>query len=185
MKRTFFAIDIKTNKRLSDICNQFKNALSGEPIKWVNPDHFHITLFFLGKTKDEQIPSIINETEKVVSGSSSFDLTLKGCGVFPCISRPAVLWVGAEKNPVLEDLKLSLDKTLSDMGYVADNRPFKPHLTFGRIKEINNRQALNLYLEKFRNIPIGEVHISRLVFYESLLTPSGPVYYILKEFPMA
>lgn len=183
MKRTFFAIKIKLTDKILSTYSYFKNSFLHEKIKWVDPNQFHITLFFLGATQQEQIPSIIHEMKKAVSEIPNFHLVLKGCGVFPSQAHPSVLWLGVERNPVLENLKLVIDNTLILAGFEPERRPFSPHLTIGRIKEVRNNKLLKETLGKFNDEIIEISQITGLVFYESRLTPSGPEYFILNEFP--
>lgn len=182
MKRTFLAIEIDLNDKLLETYNCFLSGLKNEKIKWVNPYHFHITLFFLGETREEQIPAIINEVEQSVIGFQFFELSLRGCGVFPSPSQPSVLWFGIEPNIQLEKLKFEIDKTLDQIGFPAEKRIFKPHLTIARIKEIKNISRLAELLKYYKNEFLAQVTIEKLVYFESLLTPAGPVYSKLREF---
>ena len=94
MKRTFLAIEISPDNELLNVYNHLKEAFQNEKMRWVDPNHFHITLFFLGDTGEAQIPSIISKIEQSVTGISSFDLVLNGFGVFPTVLNPNILWIG-------------------------------------------------------------------------------------------
>jgi RNA 2',3'-cyclic 3'-phosphodiesterase len=182
MKRTFVAIEISPDNKLLNVYNHLKQAFLSENMRWVDSNHFHITLFFLGETLDEQIPSIISKIEQSVTGISSFDLVLKGFGVFPAAMNPNVLWLGIEKNEELLKLKSSIDKVLEPFGFKAEKRKFTPHLTIARVKEVENKNLINDSLINFKDVLIGQVRIDKLVFFESSLTPNGPVYNKLSEF---
>jgi RNA 2',3'-cyclic 3'-phosphodiesterase len=182
MKRTFLAIEISPDNELLNVYNHLKEAFLNEKMRWVDPIHFHITLFFLGDTGEAQIPSIISKIEQSVTGISSFDLVLNGFEVFPAVLNPNVLWIGIEKNEDILKLKKSIDKVLESFGFKAEKRKFTPHLTIARVKEVQNKSLVNDLLNKFKNVSIGLVKINKLVFFESRLTPNGPAYNKLSEF---
>lgn len=182
MKRTFLAIEISPGNKLLSVYNHFKGILQNEKIRWVNPDHFHITMFFLGETREDQIPLIISEIEQSINGANIFNLNIKGCGVFPAVVNPAVLWLGIEKSNELVKLKISIDETLKSFGFKAEKRKFTPHLTIARIKEIKDRSKLIENIGKFESESVGQVRIDKLVYFESMLTPNGPAYNKLSEF---
>ena len=67
-------------------------------------------------------------------------------GAFPGKSRPRVIWVGLGGDvDGLSRIKVRLDALLEPLGFTPENRrPFKPHLTIGRVKKINNPRQLNM-----------------------------------------
>lgn len=182
MKRTFLAIEISSGNELLVVYNNLKEAFQNENMRWVDPNHYHITLFFLGDTREEQIPSIITKIEQTITGTSVFDLVLKGYGVFPEVLNPNVLWLGIEKNEALFKLKISIDKVLEPFGFKAEKRKFTPHLTIARVKDLQNKSLINDSMKNYKDILIGQVKIDKLVFFESRLTPNGPAYNKLREF---
>jgi RNA 2',3'-cyclic 3'-phosphodiesterase len=182
MKRTFLAIEISPDKELLNVYNHLREAFQNEKMRWVDPNHFHITLFFLGDTGEAQIPSIISKIEQSMTEISSFDLVLNGFGVFPAVLNPNILWIGIEKNEDLIKLKKSLDQVLESFGFKAEKRKFTPHLTIARVKEVQNSSLVNDFINKFKNVSIELVKIDKLVFFESRLTPNGPAYNKLSQF---
>jgi len=63
--RTFIAIKITPEKRLTELFTNLKNALKSEEIRWVDTNNLHLTLRFLGETSPEQVLETINVLESV------------------------------------------------------------------------------------------------------------------------
>ena len=176
MKRTFIAIKILPRESMVEIFNHFREDLSREKIKWVDPESMHITLCFLGDTNEDKIPGLKDETEKAVSFFPPLKLTFHGCGIFRNFRDPRVIWFGLEKNELLKDLKKSLDNTIEPFGFIPDKREFRPHLTMARIKWIRDISVLEDLIDAYKDEPVLVSEISEVIFYESILKPDGPVY---------
>lgn len=185
MKRTFLAIQIQANSYLSDCYSQFKKELSNDLIKWVPVEHFHITLIFLGSTREEMIPHITETIRQSMIKAAVLEIEIQGCGVFPDVQNPHVLWFGIKKSPGLEELKQQIDKSLEEINFHTEERPFRPHLTFGRIKQIRKSDTLTKLLRRYQNKMFLCRKAESLIFLESQLTSSGPVYSVLERFMLS
>lgn len=102
------------------------------PVRWVDLDHYHVTLKFLGDVRPERLEEIQEAADRVAGSTVGFDAELDGFGAFPTIRRPSTLWVGVEATPELRCLKQDLEWALSDLGFEKETRAFHPHLTLGR-----------------------------------------------------
>jgi RNA 2',3'-cyclic 3'-phosphodiesterase len=105
------------------------------PVRWIEPDDFHITLKFLGEVRREKLPAIESALERVASGTKPFVTALAGFGAFPTIRRPKVIWIGAGASPEFRCMKQDLEWALGERGFDAETRAFHPHLTLGRADE--------------------------------------------------
>jgi 2'-5' RNA ligase len=176
MKRTFIALKIEPGKEILECMEYLKKGLQGERIKWVDPGNLHITLKFLGDTDPGQIEEtrrILDETTPLFNAPC---LAFRGLGLFRNLRSPKVLWMGMDANPILQDLKKSLDLKLGSMGFPPEDRPFNPHLTLGRIKYIRDRKVLADLLGIYRDRMFQEKQIKEIIYYESILRPHGPEY---------
>ena len=182
MKRTFIATRIEPSTELLNAYTKLRNELENEKIKWVDPEIFHLTLFFIGDTEEESIAEIGNELSNLVDQLEKTTIRLQGLGVFKNIHKPRVLWAGIEDFEGLRRIKTLLDKTLLQLGFVPDNREFKPHLTLARIKWLDDKNKLNELLDIYRGQFFQVASISEIVYYESILKPSGPVYKPIERF---
>lgn len=181
MKRTFIAVKIPVESELDLMLNKFRKVLENEKIKWVKPDNFHITLYFLGNTEEKLIDPISKEIMNITNKNHSFSLTLSGVGVFKSIYSPKVLWIGIEDYFQLRNIKNDIDRSLESFGFVSDNREFKPHLTFGRPKWILEKNKLKDLLIRYQNQFFQKTEVKEIIFFESKLTKKGPVYNIISK----
>lgn len=176
MRRTFVAIKIPLTEHLHRFIDEIQQALMKEIIKWVEKNNMHITLKFLGDTKEEDISEIDNNLAQICNEYSSTQLKLTGTGVFKNFRNPRVLWIGTAYNPKLDQLYKSIDAALIQYGFETEDKQFIPHLTLGRIKWINNFSAFKERVLEHKDIDFGEVQINEVLFLESTLTPQGPIY---------
>ena len=176
MKRTFLAIKIVPGDKMREIYHHFRDELSGEKIKWVDLDSMHITLCFLGDTREDVIESLKPEITETANGFPALKLHFRGCGIFKNIRDPRVIWIGMKPDRVLSELKTSLDNLVVRAGFTLEKRDFRPHLTIARIKWIRNTDLLGNLVDKYHDEPVQESVINEVIFYESILKPERPVY---------
>ncbi len=181
--RIFIAIDLDPNLKnsLQDLIRKLQKT--GSHVKWVGLQGMHLTLKFLGETDPETILSVEGEIRRAVSEYSPFSLTFSGTGVFPGESRPRVLWIGLHDEPVLLRLQKSLEEGLKGLGFPAESRPFRPHLTLGRVKGPSGLRDVGADFSKYRDSYFGEMRVDRVALFQSVLKPAGAQYNILSEFP--
>jgi 2'-5' RNA ligase len=184
MKRTFFAVDIHPDERLSLVLRDVINHLAGEKIKWVSADKMHLTLKFLGDTPDDTIPEIIHSVDLSVREMPVMCLHLSKVGLFKNLHNPRVIWVGIAPCLPLEQAVQSLGGMLAPFGFPEDRVEFIPHLTLGRVKEIRQTEKLAGLLEKYKNESFGTICVREIIYYESMLKPEGPDYHPLARFPL-
>ncbi|NOX38064.1 MAG: RNA 2',3'-cyclic phosphodiesterase [Calditrichaeota bacterium] len=183
--RTFIAI--KISPELMQHCAALIDELKTLPaaVKWVKPETIHLTLKFLGNITRDQLEQVQQVVESVVRGEGAFELESAELGAFPSLDRPRVFWVGLAGNgqQQLMALQKKLESALAQIGFPEEARPFKPHLTLGRVK--SSRQLTQVIGKikstAFPNIafPVKEVLIMR-----SELRPDGARYSVLKSFPL-
>ena len=71
-----------------------------------------------------------------IDNSSTLQLSLSQLGVFPNTRRPRVLWAGIQGDlSVLAGLQIRVEEAAGRIGFVPEQRPYRPHLTLGRVRE--------------------------------------------------
>ncbi len=174
--RSFLAINLSP-----ETCLEIQEAVSrwsylGKGVKWVKPGNIHLTVKFLGNLIEDQVARVSKILRIICAGTVPFELELGSPGVFPNLRNPRILWLGLNGQlDCLEEFRNHIEKTLAAQGFEADNRPFIPHITIGRIKgKPPSREGLARFL---RSGTAGHVSIvDKLYFYQSRLKPAGPVY---------
>jgi 2'-5' RNA ligase len=187
--RTFVALPVPPAggpHRFLEACQRvLKN---GRPdVKWVSPEHFHVTLRFLGEVTEEQLPAVEEAVRQAAASVAPFAVRLSGWGAFPNANRPQTFWAavgeGAEPMRALERV---LTDSLEAAGIAPDKKPFHPHVTLGRMRTPAGTPALKDSLS--REPPSGEettFTARHITLFESRLTPSGPIYSALLEAPFS
>jgi len=182
MKRIFIALKVEAGETLLTMISLLRSRLSGENIRWTNPENIHITISFLGDTVEKLIKDINSMLKKKCEGSGRFELFIKGCGVFRNVNDPRIIWIGIEPSEKLLSLDGIIMKGLMGLGIEIEDRPFKPHLTIGRIKHLNDKETLKALIDKYQNLEIQNIVINEVILYESILLQSGPIYKPLTRF---
>ena len=151
----------------------------GQGIKWVEAKNIHLTLKFIGEVPEEKIGPITEAMKGTLAGRKKSEGRLIGCGGFPNLRNPRVVWVGLEGAESAAEIARDIERALVPLGIPAEKRGFSPHLTLGRIKWRADLSALTKYMESL-NFDAGPVILNRVALVKSTLTPSGPLYENLK-----
>ena len=139
--RLFIAINF-TNE-IKDQLNKLafelkKNTLSG---RFTLRDNFHLTLVFIGETKDmERAIEAMEESIKKLR-FSPFTISMEGLGKFKGRDKD-IYWVGIKDNPFLNKLNETLTLELRKSEFNIKEQEFKPHLTLGR--DVKLKKDFNL-----------------------------------------
>ncbi|WP_061213404.1 RNA 2',3'-cyclic phosphodiesterase [Syntrophomonas wolfei] len=182
--RAFLAIPVPDY--LKDYAFSIKKQLASiaRDVKWVERENYHLTLKFLGEIKRELTEKIKKDMESVADSCPPMQLEVNRLGVFPNHRRPRVIWLGIEgEMEKLNFLGERVDAHLYTLGGFAAEKKRSFHLTLGRIRSENNKEAL---LQQLALINRELVNISFPVheFYlmESQLSSRGPTYLLHKSF---
>jgi len=186
--RAFIALELSPQLRegLAGLMKDLKGP-RGIKGKWVPPENIHLTIRFLGEISQEQVEAVGNLLEEGARGRGVFTLSLVGLGAFPNTFRPRVLWVGVKKGTEpLERLHNRLEEGLFRLGFPPDDKAFKPHLTLARFKNpsLEVRRKVHAVCREMGERSWGEMVVSSLVLYESILSPQGASYRKVREVPL-
>ena len=183
--RAFLAIDPPEEilQAIGRIQGRLQMMIHGE-LRWVRPEAIHLTLEFFGDIPESAVADIAAVVEPAAAGAAPFSLAIGGAGVFPDQRRPRVLWLGMNGDvPRLLLFQQGLEAELGRIGFPAEERPFRPHLTLARIKSARGLTGLERALEMEEGSTAGEFTASGIGLIRSELTPRGAVYTRLKWFP--
>lgn len=185
--RSFLAFDIpeKMKEELSSIIS----LLSGKvkDMKWTELDLMHCTLRFFGEVEEELVMGRLSEViEREVRHQAPMKLLGRGIGVFPNWRYPKVIWAGLHgETESIISLHAKLEEAFEDFRFQKDKRQLRLHLTLGRTKgRFKEAKQLMQVVEKMTERAFGEVNVDSLTLYKSELTKDGPVYTVLKKFPL-
>jgi len=180
--RCFVAIDLDPTARqaLADLSNRMRRRLPAASLRWVDPQHIHLTVKFLGELKPDESEAVVASLTEGAARVGPADLTLTGLGAFPNAARARVIWVGIqEASGRLSQLHQATEQAMATLGYQRDERAFQPHLTVARVRPDIDRTDREALAAGLRQEQVGELAISRMaevVLFRSDLRPSGAVY---------
>jgi 2'-5' RNA ligase len=91
-----------------------------------------------------------------------------------------VLWIGAEAGAKeLETLARGVDEALSREGFGRPDKPFRAHLTVGRVRDAQRAASA---AERFSQEKVeGSFQVGKIVVVHSTLNPGGSIYRPLLE----
>ena len=181
MKRVFIAIKIILDEDSLAIIQTLKSQLSTEKIKWVEDQNHHLTLHFFGDISDSEIESTKTILKKV-SHRNSFELKIEGLSTFSRNGIPNIVFAKISASKDLKALNIDLQNELSNAGFSVRKGEYKPHLTLGRIKRVNDQMLMNDVLFDLRNCYFQTCSVNSITLFESELTPTGPIYSALEKF---
>lgn len=168
------------------------------PVRWIDPDNGHLTLHFLGDVEAEMAELLRMAMGVALTHHTAFELRTADPGAFPSARRPRVLWLGLWGQTYrLEALYNDLGDFLDDFGLDIEDVPFHPHITLGRVRDVEGLKV-GLLPDQVRDafatiqeeglaahdspvpFPITEIQLVR-----SHLSKDGPRYEVLARYTLA
>jgi 2'-5' RNA ligase len=142
-------------------------------------------LKFFGNIDRSAVESICAAVKKQAAATPSLQLKAERMGVFPDLRKPRVLWVGtAGESGKLALLQNHLEADFEKIGFPRENRPFRAHLTLGRIKDSRTAVSIGEALKKHSEFTAGEFRVHEVILFQSNLTPQGAIYTKLAAIPL-
>lgn len=184
--RTFIAIELpdKVKAAMKDVTDTLRK--SGADVRWVRPEGVHLTLKFLGGVEAVIMDELAGAVERAAKGTGSIELEVKGIGVFPNERSPRVVWLGLSGGlERLAQLNEKIEAACEGLGFKREKRPFKPHLTLGRVKSRKGRDALMRTVAEIEKIDLGGFTSDAVSVMKSELKPTGAVYTELRRIDLS
>jgi 2'-5' RNA ligase len=181
--RLFVALDIDAaiRQRLQEFVNDLHARLPG--VRFLGPETFHVTLKFLGESKQ------VEEIERALASVRGvpFEIAFRGNGFFPSAKRARVFWAGIEAPGELQVLAARVDEAARSLGFPPERGPYQPHLTLARPGSGNPRgklcdrpdegfQAIQQYLSGKPAPEFGTMTAHEFFLFESILSARGATY---------
>ncbi len=178
MIRTFVCIEFPEaeRERIAEVAATLRDHRAR--VSWTASQNVHVTLSFLGDADETRVPDIAGAVERAVAGVAPFRLRIEGTGGFPTLARPRILWAGLDgETAALVGLQARIARELVAIGWPLDERPFKAHVTIGRVK--NEREpAVRACAEELERMELhgDEFEVAEVVLMRSDLDPRGVRY---------
>lgn len=182
-QRLFIAAELPAEVREALVTAQDRLRRDRPPVRWVAPEAMHLTLRFLGETDARLLPQIGAALRKSLGGHKSIALRLADAGAFSNLRRPNVVWAGVGGDTAaLERAASAISAALDPLGLPRDARPFRAHLTLGRVRreaDAAQQERLGAAIRALPPFPPLAWTVERVALFRSELRPSGPLYTVL------
>ncbi len=160
----------------ADVRRQMRELFDPGSVKWVEPGNFHITVRFFGDLDRKGLDRAMRVVGELDGKFEAVPVRIETVSAFPSPSRPQTLWIGvSSEEDGLAVLAGSVDLALRKAGFGRPDKPWKSHLTVGRV-----RRGVSVRVPRDWTAGLtwaaGDSNISRIALMESELRPQGPRY---------
>jgi len=168
--RLFISINCNTETRDNLLSIQEKIKSQSTKGNFTRPENLHLTLVFLGETKEENIPVISTVIKNAIQYyDKSFYLIFSKVRNFKHFNKE-LWWIGVDSSvpflSILNDIRRNITNGLSNKNIVFDNKQFKPHITLGR--EIKHDIPIVIRDEKI-SFPVKRISLMKSERIEGIL----------------
>jgi 2'-5' RNA ligase len=178
--RAFFAIEPGPDARraATDLARRLRGDSGGDGVRWVRPEALHVTLRFLGEIEATRAPPLARRASQGLAALRPFALRLGPVELFPSPRRPRVIALGLEPVAPLLELAEAVERACVAQGFPAEDRPFRAHLTLGRVREQRLPAVAALAPSA------AEFAVEEAVLFRSELSSAGSRYVPLERVPL-
>jgi 2'-5' RNA ligase len=167
--------------------NDLRRALPDGSVRWTRPNHFHLTLRFLGNVAVERVEPLSEKLRLTCRDFIPMKVRAERIGFFPERGFPRVIWVSVcEQNQELIRLHHAIQTSTDEFTSEPTENEFAGHITLGRAKKIRRSEAeiLTSFATRMRERTFGEWIVSRIELLRSELLPDGAQHTVLATIPL-
>lgn len=149
-------------------------------VRWVRDDSLHVTLKFLGAVPESRVEAIDESLASI--RRPPFRVEVTGVGFFPNPRFPRVFWAGVVSDG-LRELAGVVDRRMAELGFRAERRQIRPHLTLARSRGSSRIDAALVdRARSSRDHEFGRFQCDRFYLYASRLEASGAIHTRLRAY---
>lgn len=178
--RLFIAAEVPPDVKAELVAAQEHLRRGDPPVKWVAPEAMHLTFHFLGETDVALLPRLGAALHAALEGQHAAALHLTSAGAFPNLRRPNVVWAGVGgATAAIEHTHAAIAGALESLGLPRETRPFRTHLTLGRVRREATPAQQERLGEAIRSLPPftpATWSAGRVALFRSELRSGGPIY---------
>ena len=169
MKRLFFAMEFAgaSIPVMKEIQHSLQRCVRDERVRWIPEDRWHITTHFMGEATPDRTEELIEAM--ALLPQDPIKLTTWGVDVFPSTEKPRTLVLRlADMTAAAFEACHAQIPIILRAGFEIDTRPWKPHITLGRIRPGRGKVSVNL---EPVHVPQYEFSVTQITLFESHLGP--------------
>ncbi|MBA2652608.1 MAG: RNA 2',3'-cyclic phosphodiesterase [Tatlockia sp.] len=177
--RAFFAImpPKSISDGLTSVLESSKQSLPQNLLRWVHPQKLHITLQFLKNIQPKDLTPLIEKVRLELKKTPPFQLEFGGLEWFPTAKHPSILSLAVGQEACLMPLSAAIGCAISALNYPVESRPFRGHMSLGRVLHHHSLEVELLQQIKLEFIP--PILIDEIYLIESKPSKEGREYYPL------
>lgn len=183
-ERLFFAIDLPDpyKKEFARLIGHLKKSSKTNAIRWTKLDNLHITLHFMAEVQKNDIQTLISKVRhELAHFREGFVLKFQKINLFPSPYRPRVIVLEIDSQALLTQLVDRIGHVINGLKYELDTRPYRPHLTLGRIKHTHMKLD---FLEEINTLPGKELKVEEVTLFRSEPQQNGSKYTAIATFSL-
>jgi 2'-5' RNA ligase len=167
-------------KELKQKIIKFQDEVKNLPIKgkFIESDNIHITITFIGQIDEKNIPDLKKKIQNIVNKNKKFNIKIKGLKLIPNENFIRVIGIKIKKNKDLTNLIKQIGKCINSKFYDSAK------ITLCRVKNVSDKKAIKKFIEKNKDLEIGQFEVKEICLVESLLKREGPTYKTLHRFEL-
>lgn len=138
--RAFFALTLPQSvvRWLADHADSLSTFDRQMEVNWVDSEHYHLTLCFLGEIELEQVDMLEQLCRERLKDVLSLQVHLNAAEYYRVSKRLALVAALTSECDQLMKLHDAMISIAQDAGIRYDERDFKPHITLGRLDAKNH-----------------------------------------------
>lgn len=180
--RAFFAIipPKSMSDLLSSVLESLRQSSPEHFIRWAHVENLHITLQFLKNIQPEHVIPLIEKVQIELKNTPTFQLEFHGLEWFPAPDHPKILSLAVGPQNSLTPLSATIGHAISALNYPVESRPFRAHMSIGRL--LNNSSKQKVLLNQIKLPTIPPITINELYLVESKSSKGESNYSSLAKF---
>ncbi len=189
--RAFIAVplDASVQGHVQEWIRVLRELPGGDVVRWVRPENLHMTLRFLGNIELRVVPDLAASVREEIAGLAPFQAEVGEVRIFPSAKRPRVMVLDMGPATALVQLASAVERGVQRAGFDAEERPFRAHLTLGRVagRSGRGRRPSHAEFPDTANLEVsqsGSFVVTESVLFQSELLRSGARHTALERFPL-
>jgi 2'-5' RNA ligase len=176
MPRLFTAIEIP--QEIGFALSMLRGGLPGA--RWIDPEHYHLTLRFIGDIDDALAREIAHLLDQVKR--RAFELRFEDLASFGGRRPRAVIATVPPIAPLIE-LQAEQERLMQRVGLEPEGRKYTPHVTLARLRDSSSRQVADYLATRgpFRSPPF---QVTQFVLFSSKASVGGGPYVVEETYPL-
>jgi 2'-5' RNA ligase len=146
-------------------------------IRWTPPQNLHITLHFLGNTREDEIGGIISSVQNITYETDPFTLVFERYQLAPK-KRSYMIWATFLPSSAFAQLSKAIGSLFSLIQ--PNHKEPRAHITLARFKYLKPPYQIELV----SGVEMPNIQVNRIVLWESFLKPEGAEYAAIQTFQL-